>query len=125
MECTRRLNTKYSFRKIVALIFLVSISENEYKPVEHTYNQTSLIIFSIYSRAIILPRIFRVINLVRTIRILRHREHFKTSSRHLVGQNKKRTIGNGFDLDLCCISGMFISTLLFQSYLPITTIFHI
>ena len=65
----------------------------------------------ILSRVIIIPRIFRVFNLIRTIRILRHRDHFKTGSRHLVGQNKKRTIGNGFDLDLCSISGEFISRL--------------
>ncbi|CAF3899167.1 unnamed protein product [Rotaria sordida] len=56
-------------------------------------------------KVIVLPRLFRVFNLIRTIRIIRHREHVKTGSRHLVGQNKKRTIGNGFDLDLCCISG--------------------
>lgn len=56
---------------------------------------------------------FRVINLIRTIRILRHREHIKTGSRHLIGQNKKRTIGNGFDLDLCAISGKFIIILTF------------
>jgi hypothetical protein len=61
------------------------------------------------ARVVVLPRMFRVINLIRTIRIIRHRDHFKTSSRHLVGQNKKRTIGNGFDLDLCCISGMLRS----------------
>ncbi len=62
-----------------------------------------------YHRIIILPRLFRVFNLIRTIRILRHREHLKTGSRHLVGQNKKRTIGNGFDLDLCNISGTLTS----------------
>ncbi|CAF1195361.1 unnamed protein product [Adineta ricciae] len=61
------------------------------------------------AKIVILPRIFRVINLVRTIRIVRHREHFKTGSRHLVGQNKMRTIGNGFDLDLCCISDRIIA----------------
>ncbi|CAF2689525.1 unnamed protein product [Rotaria sp. Silwood2] len=60
-------------------------------------------------KVVVLPRIFRVINLVRTIRIIRHRDHFKTGSRHLVGQNKKRTIGNGFDLDLCCISDRIIA----------------
>ena len=59
----------------------------------------------VLSRVIILPRLFRVFNLVRTIRILHHRKHLKIGSRHLVGQNKKRTIGNGFDLDLCCITG--------------------
>ncbi|CAF4436942.1 unnamed protein product, partial [Adineta steineri] len=58
--------------------------------------------------AIVGLRGFRLIHLFRTIRILQHREHFKTGSRHLVGQNKKRTIGNGFDLDLCAISGKFI-----------------
>ncbi|UJR31416.1 hypothetical protein I4U23_018909 [Adineta vaga] len=62
-----------------------------------------------FAKIIILPRSFRVFNLIRTIRILRHREHFKTGSRHLVGQNKKRTIGNGFDLDLCCISDRIIA----------------
>lgn len=61
------------------------------------------------AKIVILPRLFRVINLVRTIRILRHREHIKTGSRHLVGQNKKRTIGNGFDLDLCEISSRIIA----------------
>ncbi len=50
-----------------------------------------------------------MINLIRTIRILRHREHLKTGTRHLIGQNKKRTIGNGFDLDLCNITGKLIS----------------
>ncbi|CAF3965202.1 unnamed protein product, partial [Rotaria magnacalcarata] len=55
-------------------------------------------------KVVVIPRLFRVFNLIRTIRVLRHREHLKTSSRHLVGQNKKRTIGNGFDLDLCSIS---------------------
>ena len=58
-------------------------------------------------RLVIVVRIFRVFNLIRTIRILKHREHFKTSARHLVGQNKKRTIGNGFDLDLCTITGEY------------------
>ncbi len=62
-----------------------------------------------YHRIIVIPRLFRVINLIRTIRILRHREHLKTGTRHLIGQNKKRTIGNGFDLDLCSISGKLIS----------------
>ncbi|CAF0993682.1 unnamed protein product [Rotaria sordida] len=60
-------------------------------------------------KVIVLPRLFRVFNLIRTIRIIRHREHVKTGSRHLVGQNKKRTIGNGFDLDLCCISDRIIA----------------
>ena len=60
-------------------------------------------------RIIILPRLFRVVGLIRTIRIIRHRDHLKTGSRHLVGQNKKRTIGNGFDLDLCVISGKSFS----------------
>jgi hypothetical protein len=74
-----------------------------------------LIFFSLFDdRIVILPRIFRIINLIRTIRILRHREHFKTGSRHLVGQNKKRTIGDGFDLDLCSISGKFVSVFLFK-----------
>lgn len=63
----------------------------------------------IICRIIILPRLFRVVGLIRTIRIIRHREHLKTGSRHLVGQNKKRTIGNGFDLDLCVISGESVS----------------
>jgi hypothetical protein len=69
---------------------------------------------SIISRLVVSPRMFRVYNLVRTVRIFRHRDHFKTSSRHLVGQNKKRTIGNGYDLDLCCISGKLISIDLFS-----------
>ncbi|CAF0822790.1 unnamed protein product [Adineta steineri] len=54
-------------------------------------------------------RLFRLVHIIRTIRILQHREHFKTGSRHLVGQNKKRTIGNGFDLDLCAISDRIIA----------------
>ncbi len=33
----------------------------------------------------------------------------KTGTRHIIGQNKKRTIGNGFDLDLCNITGKLIS----------------
>ncbi|CAF1254156.1 unnamed protein product [Rotaria magnacalcarata] len=60
-------------------------------------------------KVVVIPRLFRVFNLIRTIRVLRHREHLKTSSRHLVGQNKKRTIGNGFDLDLCSISDRIIA----------------
>lgn len=61
-----------------------------------------------HHRSVILLRIFRVINLIRTIRIFHYRRHFITGSRHLVGQNKKRTIGNGFDLDLCCITGKLL-----------------
>jgi hypothetical protein len=44
------------------------------------------------ARVVVLPRMFRVINLIRTIRIIRHRDHFKTSSRHLVGQNKNELL---------------------------------
>ncbi|CAF0964524.1 unnamed protein product [Adineta steineri] len=62
-----------------------------------------------WGKFIIIPRVFRFASLIRTIRILQHREHFKTGSRHLVGQNKKRTIGNGFDLDLCAISDRIIA----------------
>ena len=65
-------------------------------------------------RIVILPRLFRVFGLIRTIRIIRHRDHLKTGSRHLVGQNKKRTIGNGFDLDLCNISGKRHFEILFE-----------
>ncbi|CAF1513327.1 unnamed protein product [Adineta steineri] len=62
-----------------------------------------------WGKVIVGVRLFRLVHIIRTIRILQHREHFKTGSRHLVGQNKKRTIGNGFDLDLCSISDRIIA----------------
>ncbi|CAF3805739.1 unnamed protein product, partial [Adineta steineri] len=119
----RRFIESIGFRLTIALLFIsdiiiiiISIAQKE---PSYKLNMISTILSVIFVMHISLHivaqglivgvRLFRLVHIIRTIRILQHREHFKTGSRHLVGQNKKRTIGNGFDLDLCAISDRIIA----------------